>query len=663
MSASARNEGSNSVIVRVKRGRDQLAPDTICIMDDDSMKKKKKVSMNDLTTAGDDENSTKRRKKNYVVLRRVETVSQKDSGILDTETLQCLNKSVLPTNVDDVGSSSSSAGANAVPQTNPSSTSNGPSTPSKATAVFVNKGTKKMKSDDYEDVFVVDMVQQRAGDAPATPSGSSSGAVANKIFSPISRQLDSAIGSAYKSGDFSTISSLIEQGADVNYQRTKSDGLTCLMVAAYHGNSKMLAKLLAKNASISMGDANGCSALDYVKRNLSNHSTTADVATASKQRRSSGRMGAAMECSLLLHNAITVQEMKTDAATAGGTNPAAPKQKRMTKSSRSTPNVAAISAAEAAAVEATKRAAAAAAGVDSMDQEGDDCVYDVYCVQQPVLRQAQQADGLELLPPLGSETHGSDENGGAEGVDTCFDPSLELEHGTHVMQVPGLHIDNYGQLITFTDEAEQQHFVYDSDWSDLGDDEDPDSNDERFGGNDYPEDEVDEEEVEALREQARERAIREKAYRQKHKVNSSNAGLQSNAKPTGPFAPTPNPNHSSYMFGAQDAADDDSDSNSDSNERNIDGDDDGDFGAQGGFVDDEDEFDCTDDYNAYIQSAYEDDDDGDGDGGLGSDMPRFERSGSQTGRVQRPMLVSFPDSGGGDDMAADDMAVDDESDS
>jgi len=27
---------------------------------------------------------------------------------------------------------------------------------------------------------------------------------------------------------------------------------------------------------------------------------------------------------------------------------------------------------------------------------------------------------------------------------------------------------------------------YDSEWSDLGDDEDPDSNDERFHGNDYP---------------------------------------------------------------------------------------------------------------------------------------------------------------------------------
>lgn len=35
-------------------------------------------------------------------------------------------------------------------------------------------------------------------------------------------------------------------------------------------------------------------------------------------------------------------------------------------------------------------------------------------------------------------------------------------------------------------------FDYDSDWSDLGDDEDPDSNDERHQDNDYPEEDDDE---------------------------------------------------------------------------------------------------------------------------------------------------------------------------
>jgi len=47
--------------------------------------------------------------------------------------------------------------------------------------------------------------------------------------------------------------------------------------------------------------------------------------------------------------------------------------------------------------------------------------------------------------------------------------------------IEGLHIldDGRGELLHF----------YDSDWSDLADDEDIDSNDERYEGNDYPEEE------------------------------------------------------------------------------------------------------------------------------------------------------------------------------
>lgn len=48
-----------------------------------------------------------------------------------------------------------------------------------------------------------------------------------------------------------------------------------------------------------------------------------------------------------------------------------------------------------------------------------------------------------------------------------------------IVQVEGLHISENGNV--------ELVFQYDSDWSDLADDEDPDSNDERFFGNDYPE--------------------------------------------------------------------------------------------------------------------------------------------------------------------------------
>ena len=52
-----------------------------------------------------------------------------------------------------------------------------------------------------------------------------------------------------------------------------------------------------------------------------------------------------------------------------------------------------------------------------------------------------------------------------------------------VVQIDGLHIGVTGEV--------ELVFDYDSDWSDLADDEEPDSNDERFDGNDYPEDRED----------------------------------------------------------------------------------------------------------------------------------------------------------------------------
>lgn len=43
--------------------------------------------------------------------------------------------------------------------------------------------------------------------------------------------------------------------------------------------------------------------------------------------------------------------------------------------------------------------------------------------------------------------------------------------------------------LTLTEEGSEIVFEYDEQWSDMGDDEDPDSNDERFAGNDYPDEE------------------------------------------------------------------------------------------------------------------------------------------------------------------------------
>jgi hypothetical protein len=61
--------------------------------------------------------------------------------------------------------------------------------------------------------------------------------------------------------------------------------------------------------------------------------------------------------------------------------------------------------------------------------------------------------------------------GATDGIKTFVGPYV---------QVPGMVVGDDGCELVFE---------YTEDWSDLGDDEDPDSNDERFAGNDYPEDE------------------------------------------------------------------------------------------------------------------------------------------------------------------------------
>lgn len=78
----------------------------------------------------------------------------------------------------------------------------------------------------------------------------------------------------------------------------------------------------------------------------------------------------------------------------------------------------------------------------------DDYVYDIYCIPNSIPASNEAASTSEL-------------------------PTVH---------VSGLHFDSLGNV----------EFCYDSDWSDLADDEDPDSNDERFEGNDYPDESDDE---------------------------------------------------------------------------------------------------------------------------------------------------------------------------
>ena len=117
-------------------------------------------------------------------------------------------------------------------------------------------------------------------------------------------------------------------------------------------------------------------------------------------------------------------------------------------------------------------------GVESAggDMEEDQFVIDLYCVTDAVMGEVEGEEDANRAEG-GGESDGNMEGRGVP------------------LRVNGLRIldDRLGHVRISSEEG-----AYDSDWSDLGDDEDPDSNDERFPGNDYPDEEDDEEEEEIV---------------------------------------------------------------------------------------------------------------------------------------------------------------------
>lgn len=94
----------------------------------------------------------------------------------------------------------------------------------------------------------------------------------------------------------------------------------------------------------------------------------------------------------------------------------------------------------------------------------DDYVVDIYCIKTTMMGED------DSVPAPASEQVASEDNAA---------PTEEEMHDipASIVRVEGLKIMEDGQV---------EILSYDSDWSDLADDEDPDSNDERHFANDYP---------------------------------------------------------------------------------------------------------------------------------------------------------------------------------
>lgn len=148
----------------------------------------------------------------------------------------------------------------------------------------------------------------------------------------LEKRMDRAIWDAFKTAEFDSMLSLLEQGASASYVRVQGGGESALMAAAYHGNEAACRALLARGANAALHDRFGHTASSLARQKkhgvlaallegLSDH-TSSDVeasssrapATALKTKLSSGH----------------TDELSTDLGEKGGaTSPSrVPKRRR-----------------------------------------------------------------------------------------------------------------------------------------------------------------------------------------------------------------------------------------------------------------------------------------------------------------------------------------------
>jgi len=387
------------LVVRVKRKRNQESIDAICIEEHHPASKKRGMAG---LAAGF--NSMSHVDSTKVLLTRIETITENvnnsttndnTQGGLDTSTYNALKRS---RGSDQVPSDNQES----VPKKNRDSFK---LIVTKNKKIFTNKEENSSDSMIFVDMTSVESTSLRQEKEPSrsntsTASGNKSSGSAKKgtrVLDPITRMLDASIQSALATGDFTDMVNAIDQGADINYQRTQSDGYTCLMAAVQKSNLKVVSKILCKNANV------------LVQNEVTQ--TAVDIAEYAKIEN---------KC----HSASMILIMVRDKASE--------QYLQLQKSHR------------------------------DVDDQDSDYVYDIYTCSQT------QAE---------STTTNSDNRD-----DTSNTHNTNIYDSVPNVKVSGLSLDDMGNA--------EIDFHYDSDWSDLAqDDDDADSNDENYFGNDYPEDE------------------------------------------------------------------------------------------------------------------------------------------------------------------------------
>ena len=275
------------------------------------------------------------------------------------------------------------------------------------------------------------------------------------ILDPPTRQLDGVLQKAFSSSEgangalaqvspkasatlLNDILTCLLRGANVNHQCQRAPGgQTSLMLAAICSNARIGGRLLARGADIYLKDGFGRTARNYV-----------DASTAPQSMKTEF-------CSLIDRQALKARPK----VKSGG-------QENLFEKMKSASAMLKASGGGGGEFFNTKKKNAYNADMNEEDDE--EYVFDIFCV-----------DPEDYINNNNSTMGTSNKNG-----ESSFPDDIDIEPSAPIICVDGLKLGSSNGLAT----AELM-FAYDSDWSDLGDDEDPDSNDERYAGNDYPDEE------------------------------------------------------------------------------------------------------------------------------------------------------------------------------
>jgi hypothetical protein len=396
------------LVVRVKRKRNQDSIDAICVEEHRTTKKRGMAGLAAGLNSMSHLDSTK------ILLTRIETITEDGSNLKDDSLVSSLDSNTY----------------NALKRSRGAEKSNDDLQPlvtkknRDAFKFIVTKNKKIFTSEEgnsSDAMIFVDMTsvesaslrQDKSSIASSlSHSHSSSTNISPKkgkrVLDPLTRMLNSSINTALATGNFKDMLGAIEAGADINYQRTDTDGYTCLMAAVQMGNLNVVSKLLSKNANALLQNEVTQTAVDiaeYAKLESKNHSASMIL--------------------IMVRQSASEQYLQL--------------QKSLGKGSGS---------------------GSGSSGQEE-DDGGEDYVYDIYTCHQTA-----------------SAENTTSKTSAQEKKKT---EAEDIYESIPSVKVSGLSLDDMGNA--------EIDFHYDSDWSDLAhDDDDEDSNDENYFGNDYPED-------------------------------------------------------------------------------------------------------------------------------------------------------------------------------